>query len=142
MVAGKLKSLVKQFTAPPNPWRPDHQPYPILATFEPVGLKGVSGLLAVWHLGVRPQWLKVAAVADLASGILSAAKAPAIVSYAPNGGVYVAWAPLPKTAPLAGHAAHLTQVLSPLLQATPLETELTVVSEAQPVEISLPPGTG
>lgn len=147
MAVGKrLKSLVKQLAdapAPPSPWRPNDKPYPILASFEPdaAGLKNVSGLFAVWHLGVRPQWLKVAACADLSLAIRAAISAPAIAAYKPNGGVYVAWAALPKTPALLNHAQHLIVVLKPLLQETRLEGELITPPETKPLDFSLPPGT-
>lgn len=144
MVAGKLKSLVRQFAAPANPWRPDHHAYPLLAMFEPAvaGLAGLPGLMAVWHLGVRPQWLKVAASADLAVSIAAAARAGAITSYRPNGGVYLAWAPLARSPALPGHTVHLARLLSPRLQALRLEAELTVAADTPPQPFPAPPGTG
>lgn len=141
-VGDRFKSFVKQFTASPSgPWQPVGQPYPLLATFDPTSLVGVPGLLAIWHLGVRPQWLKVAAVTDLAAALRSAALMPDIISYRPNGGVYVAWALLKEASTLA-YAKHLTTTLLPLLQATVLISEVAWPDELKALDFPLPPGTG
>jgi len=146
MVVGKrLKSLVKQLTEPPaakSPWRPSDKPYPLLSEVDPAaaGLVGVPGIAAIWHLGVRPQWLRVVAARDLAAAIRSAAQNPAIISYKPNGGVYVAWAPLPLPA-LHGHVQHLTAILKPLLQTARLTSEVDQPPDTKPLDFPLPPGT-
>ncbi len=146
MAIGKrLKSLVEKLRpveAPVSPWRPLGAPYPLLATFDPiiVGLAKVSGLIAIWHLGVRPQWLKVAASKDISVTLRSATQVAAILSYRPNGGVYVAWAALP--APdLRAHAKYMCEHLNPLLQGTRLEAEIDVPPETKPIAFPFPPGT-
>jgi hypothetical protein len=139
-----LKKLVGQAAARAEmPWRPIGTPYPMLAGLDAaaMGLDKVAGLLAIWHLGVRPQWLKVASCADLGAAVRSAQAAPAIMSYAPNGGIYIAWAPMPP-ALLAGPAVHLIARLEPTLQSRMLEQEVVVKAGIKPVAIDLPPGAG
>lgn len=146
MVLGKrLKSLMGSFTARPpatSPWQPSRQPYPMLVGFDAsgAGLSGIAGLVAIWHLGVRPQWLKVAAVTNLALAIQSAASTAALVSYKPNGGVYVAWAPLQPNA-LLSPAQYVVAAIKPLLQALPLASERMVPADIKPTDFPLPPGT-
>ncbi|MDX2143185.1 MAG: hypothetical protein SFV19_07510 [Rhodospirillaceae bacterium] len=140
----RLKSLVDKLavSAPSSPWRPATGPYPALATLDPAALQvdKVAGVLAVWHLGVRPQWLKVAACADLGAVVRAAMATPAIMSYAANGGIYAAWAPLPP-AFLAGPVVYLVSELKPALQAVTLEGELVPKKGIKPEAIALPPGT-
>jgi hypothetical protein len=146
MALGKtLKSLAAKFAAPQVPasaWRPIGAVYPALHSFEPVahGLTATPGLIAVWHLGVRPQWLKVAAVTNLEVALKAAGQVTAITSYKPNGGVYVAWALTAMPAGL-GHAVFLMGRLQPVLQAHPLPAELPIGENIKPVEYPFPPGT-
>jgi hypothetical protein len=134
----KLSSLVKKFAgpdAPPSPWHPVGQPYPLLMSFEPAPLAGKQGIVAIWHLGVRPQWLKVASVRDVAAAITYAKTVPEIVSYRPNGEVYVAWT---LTAP-TGAVQHLIATLAPILKVN-LAGEVDAKGDA--VSFPFPPGTG
>jgi hypothetical protein len=135
---GRLSSLVKRLTGDgtPSPWQPVGQPYPLLVNFSPVFLNGMPGLLAIWHLGVRPQWLKVALVQNLGIAITAAALTPEIMSYRPNGEVYLAWAPLAQPA----QAKHVITALQPILK-TKLVTEIENLGE-QSADFPLPPGTG
>jgi hypothetical protein len=120
-------------------WQPQGQPYPRLVGFDAAaaGLSRTPGVCVVWHLGVRPQWLKVAASADLAATIAAAATAAPIVAFQPNGGLYVAWLRCdpPRAAAIA---AHLIGTLSPRWRACDLpgETPPAAVAESFP----LPPG--
>lgn len=146
MAIGKhLKSLVDKLRpveVPVSPWRPLGAPYPLLAAFDPIssGLTKVSGLIAIWHLGVRPQWLKVAVTKDISASLRSAAQVVAILSYRPNGGVYVAWAPLP-IPDLRSHAQYICDHLKPLLQAKRLEAEIDIPPDTKPIAFPFPPGT-
>ena len=59
-IGKKFKSLVELLRAPEepsSPWRPLGAPYPLLLNFDPVavGILASPGLIAIWHLGVRPQ---------------------------------------------------------------------------------------
>lgn len=142
-IGQRLAALVTRLTAPPSapsPWRPAHAAYPRLAAAAAPEPAGTAGLVAIWHLGVRPQWLKVAAVRDIAAAVRSAAAQAAIISYRPNGGVYVAWAPLPLAA-LPAAAAHLRARLAPAVQALTLDGEIAVPASTAPAPFPLPPDT-
>ena len=97
-------------------------------------------MLAIWHLGVRPQWLKVAAASNLQVAIRSAAQAESVLFFRPNGGVYLAWALCPAPG-LIGNAGFLTEKLKPALQAVRLASEIDVPAEVKPLAFPLPPGT-
>lgn len=144
-IGKKLKSLVASMRAsaePVSPWQPLGAPYPLLMNFDPlaIGVSASPGLIAIWHLGVRPQWLKVAAASNLQVAIRSAAQTQAILSYRPNGGVYLAWAPV-QTASLAGVTGFLIERLKPALQAARLVGEIDVPTDTKLVNFSFPPGT-
>ena len=146
MAIGKrLKSLVdrmRPIDQPPSPWRPFDAPYPLLSSFDPAsgGVAPSQGLLAIWHLGVRPQWLKVAPVSNLQLAIRGAAQSESILLFRPNGGVYLAWAAVQSSA-LIVNALFLVQKLRPALQAVPLAGEIELPDNLKPLEFSLPPGT-
>ena len=59
-IGKKFKSLVELLRAPEepsSPWRPLGAPDPLLLNFDPVAVRILAspGLIAIWHLGVRPQ---------------------------------------------------------------------------------------
>lgn len=113
-----------------SPWRPVDARYPALTGFDAGALAGQSGVLALWHLGVRPAWLRVVGGPDLAV-LVRAAQADAEIRTAEaHGGVYLAWAPLAVPA-VAGAAASLAVQLG-LGKSSPPEG-------AAP--FPLPPGT-
>jgi hypothetical protein len=146
MALGKtLKSLAAKLVAqqtPLSPWRPVGAVYPALQSLEPAahGLMATPGLIAIWHLGVRPQWLRVAAVTNLEVALKAAGQVTAITSYKPNGGVYVAWALTAMPAGL-GHAVFLMGRFQPVLQGQALPTEIPVGENTKPMEFPFPPGT-
>jgi len=142
-IGKKLKSLVDKIRTPEGPatpWLPKGAPYPLLASFDPAAVQPAPGLIAVWHLGVRPQWLKVATTANLQAAIRSAVQNAALTSYRPNGGVYLAWAPLAAN-DLRGAARHLIDRLKPVLQAVRLDSEIDVPTDAKPAAFPFPLGT-
>lgn len=120
-------------------WQPHGQPYPRLSGFDAAaaGLADAPGLCVIWHLGVRPQWLKVAASRNLAATIAAAATAAPIVAFQPNGGLYLAWVccAAPRAAAIA---AHLVGALSPRWRACDLPGELPPAAVAE--SFPLPPG--
>jgi hypothetical protein len=103
-----LSKLIKAATAAVTPpWRPLNAQYPALAGFDAASVGGQSGVIAVWHLGVRPAWLRIAGGADL-SALVRAAQADGDLRAAEaHGGVYLAWAPVAPPA-VAGAVASLT----------------------------------
>ena len=126
-----LSTLIKAATAAvTQPWRPSNAQYPALAGFDAGAMAGQSGVVALWHLGVRPAWLRVVGGADLAVLVRAAQADLEIRAAEAHGGVYVAWALLvPPAVPAA--VASLTLQLG-LGKALPPEG-------AAP--FPLPPGT-
>lgn len=61
---------------------------------EELQLNGVGGVYLIWHRGVRPEWVFVGHTKDMASAFHSAGHNSEITFYEPNGGLYVAWAPV------------------------------------------------
>src|SRR5690349_15904035 len=94
-------------------WQPAAQLYPRLAPEIP-GLAKQAGIYALWHLGVRPQWLRVGAVRDLADAFKQMSAHSAVVQHA-GAGVFLAWSS-PAPAQTAGIVRFLTIRLAPALQ--------------------------
>jgi hypothetical protein len=133
LVSGILKA------APPAQiWQPDGKPYPRLLNFNTDGLKGRQGLYAVWHLGVRPQWLRVGAAVDLGGSLAGLKTAPWIALHENNAGVFAAWAFAPP-AEAAGMARFLADKLTPAFQMESCMNDLPL--DVAPVAVPLPPGT-
>ena len=123
-----------------NLWHPSDRPYPRLADPVSLDLAGCEGLYAVWHLGVRPQWLRVGAASDLGGALHALARMPWIVSHQGNAGIYVAWA-FPPAHQYAGMVLHLTQTLKPSFQSATFGNDLTLDTAASAIVCPLPPGT-
>lgn len=119
-------------------WHPVDRPYPRLADLDQTiaTLSGSSGLLAIWHMGVRPQWLRILASRNLSASMATARTAQPLTNFHPNGGIYAAWMiqPIDRA---CGMAAHLTAALQPIL-AVPLGEELPLAVTAIPCPF--PPG--
>lgn len=64
-----------------------------LARLEPdqIGLPGQGGIYVIWHKGVKPEWVYVAAAEDLAQALMRALDDEDIVSYEPRGGLWCSW---------------------------------------------------
>lgn len=134
-VMGGLRALQQQ-----QPWLPSDQPYPPLLALDFAAAGARDGLYAVWHLGVRPQWLRVGAAADLGAALGALARMPWIVGHGNNGGIFVAWAYPPK-ADHAGIVRFLAETLKPAYQHENFAPDLAFPSEAVPHIFPLPPGT-
>lgn len=135
---GRLVGGIPKTAPPVQLWQPDGKPYPRLLDFNADGLKGRQGLYAVWHLGVRPQWLRVGATADLGGSLASLKAAPWIVLHENNAGVFAAWAFVPP-AEAAGMARFLAEKLTPAFQMESCMNDLPLT--LTPVAVPLPPGT-
>ena len=124
-----------------GPWLPQGKPYPRLLDLDPTaaGLVGQSGLYVCWHLGVRPRWIRAGGAFNLGGALSSLRQAEAVVAHDVHGGLYVAWALLPRPA-VAAAAGALAAQLVPACQS------LVLAGETPPVETDtvfpLPPGSG
>jgi len=123
-----------------NLWHPSDRPYPRLADPASLDLAGREGLYAVWHLGVRPQWLRVGAASDLGGTLRALAQMPWIVSHQGNAGIYAAWA-FPPANQYAGMVLYLTQTLKPAFQSATFGSDLALDPTAPAIVCPLPPGT-
>ena len=127
--------------APPM-WLPVDRPYPRLMGLhpEPCGLLGREGLYAVWHLGVRPQWLRVGAAANLGAALPQLAQMSWVAAHKDNHGVFVAWAFAPENQ-IAGLVRYLGETLSPAYQREPFAGDRALDPTVLSIACPLPPGT-
>ncbi|MBF0167081.1 MAG: hypothetical protein HQL45_05570 [Alphaproteobacteria bacterium] len=109
-----------------------------LAHLEPdeVGLPGLGGVYVVWHKGVRPEWLYVAATEDLGKALMQALEDTDISSYEPRGGLWCTWAPI-RPEFRNGVVLYLRKLLKTVIPPKPAD-EIEEGS-VQPVAV-LPPG--
>jgi len=136
----RLARWLEKLSSEEENWQPHGAPYPrLLATDLPAAaLQGKTGVYAIWHLGVRPQWLRIRAASDLAAALFAAKSVEPILAYQPNGGLYVAWmlAPVGRA---PGLAATLIAELRPMIQEPVLAGDLP--GKAEPLACQPPPGT-
>lgn len=134
--------LTGKNTAPTALWQPAQRAYPLLATFDPAAedLFGKQGLYALWHLGVRPQWLRVGMSDDLGATLTALSQASWVSAHENNRGVFAAWAPVtPERGD--GRARFLSETLKPAFQGEPAAAERAHDLAVAPVACPLPPGT-
>jgi hypothetical protein len=99
---------------------------------EAEGLGGKSGVFVIWHGGLRPQWVHVAATADLAGALHDAAKNEDIMGYEVNGGLIVTWAFI-KAEFQGGVVKYLNEAMDPLV-----ENAAAAVSGDRPIAVIFP----
>ena len=137
-----LKGLIGKLTGKSErgSWQPESGPYPRLMLLDDDSLgalKNTSGLYALWHRGVRPQWVYVGHAVDLASALTAAQSDPDLMLYDLNGGVYVCWADC-STEERPSAVVHLRKVLEPAVPSSPLDELGPVDSETEPMVFSAP----
>ena len=64
----------------------------IVLDAEKAGLAGIGGIYAIWHGGVRPEWVNIGKSADLAATFRELAGNEDIRNYNVRGGLFVSWA--------------------------------------------------
>lgn len=126
----------------PDAWHPGEGAYPSLFELAPhvAALKGKCGIFAVWHLGVRPQWLRVGATADFAHCLAAAADALKDSPFRGNGGIYAAWVFMPP-ARWPSVVTHLRARLKPALRDIAFPGEAAMSDVPAPGVFPAPPGT-
>jgi len=128
-------------TASASLWHPQDVPYPRLLQLD-LRARGPgqrAGVYLVWHLGVRPRWLRAGGAANLDAALRALTRRPEIASSDANGGVFVAWAFLTLEqipAAVGSLAARLRPALQRLVQRDEMGAGAT--SDVFP----LPPGSG
>lgn len=126
--------------APLAVWQPEGATYPRLHSFDSRLLAGRSGLYLLWHLGVRPQWLRAGFSKDLGAAAAHLTKTSEISAFIPHDGPFFSWSfCVPEIAP--GLVNFLVHRLSPALQELVLECDMAVDPAAPPVACVLPAGT-
>ena len=87
-----------------------------LVTLDPEaeGLSRVGGVYAIWHSGVRPEWVFVGHTEDLAGTLHHVAGNDDIMGFDVNGGLYVSWC-LIREEYRNGVVRHLHDTLKPLV---------------------------
>ncbi len=135
-VRSRTESKVETF------WHPGDQIYPRLVEmdFAGHGLVGKGGIFALWHLGVRPQWLKVGGSRNLAETLSAFSQHDDVLTYDRNRGVFAAWA-FSQPEKWEGQIKFLAEQLNPSLQMLSTASEIELGNEITPSACPLPPGT-
>ncbi len=123
-----------------GPWQPEAGPYPRLMLLEEdalQSLKDVGGLYALWHRGVRPQWIYAGHADDLGEALTTAQEHPDVRLYDLNEGVFVTWAVWPADQ-RAGAVIYLRGVMEPAAGLDALDVLGLVAEDAKPVTVPLP----
>jgi len=123
-----------------GPWQPSQGDFPRLMVFGPEeldALKGAGGLVALWHRGIRPQWIYVGHTEDLAATIGEAQSDPDVGLYDLNDGVYVTWANCPQE-DRAGAVLYLKKTLSPAIDRSSFDASGQVPADTEPLDFPLP----
>ena len=59
---------------------------------EKAGLSGIGGIYAIWHGGVRPEWVSIGKSTDLAATFRELTGNEDIRNYNVRGGLFISWA--------------------------------------------------
>ncbi len=79
------------------------------------GLKGVSGVFAIWHTGLKPEWVYIGASDDLAASFFKFGSDKEILQFQGRGHIYCSWwFLLPKFQP--GAVCYLSLALKPVIK--------------------------
>jgi hypothetical protein len=131
-VAGREKTLVE--------WQPAGRNFPRLAGVQVQELAGRSGLYLLWHLGVRPRWVRAGFTLDLGAAVTFLAKTSDVLAFEPHEGPYFSWSLcLPGEA--AGFVNFLAARLNPVLQHQRLACDMILDTSAPAISCALPAGT-
>ncbi len=152
MTPGLPRGLLRRLTsvvrlkggdrAPAEPWRPETGAYPrLLALDEKTQeLTGIPGLYLLWHLGVRPQWLRAGFTRDLGMAVKVLAATPKVVACSVHDGPFVSWRPCEEQDALA-LVNSLVARLSHALQPLSIPCDVPPDPAVPPVRCPLPRGT-
>ena len=137
-----LKTLLGKLTGKSDrgPWQPPTGPFPRLMLMDTAALESLrntGGVYALWHRGVRPQWIYVGHTENFAEALLAARDDPDLALYDRNEGVFVSWAECP-TNLRAAAVVYLRGQLEPAITASPLDDFGPVDPETKPLKFPLP----
>jgi len=138
----KLASGLLGSKEPLLAWQPAERAYPRLVGLDLAvhGVRSQAGIYVVWHLGVRPRWLRAGVSNNLGTTFEVLAHARWIQLHQDNAGVFVAWAFPPQHASM-GMVRFLTEKLQPAFQNEVLPDDISIGADVVPVTCPLPPGT-
>ena len=142
---GFLKRIAGAVVPPQGPdapvvWQPAAGRYPRLLSYEARALSGRAGLYLLWHLGVRPQWLRAGYSNDLGAAVALLAGDPEIAAFAAHDGPFFAWCMCPP-ARAPGLINDLIHRLHPVLQDRVFPCDAALLPKAPMVPCPLPAGT-
>ena len=142
---GFFKRIAGAVVPPQGPvtlvaWQPLAGNYPRLLSFEARALSGRAGLYLLWHLGVRPQWLRAGYSNDLGAAVAQLAADPEVAAFAAHDGPFFAWSFCPP-ARAPGLINDLINRLHPVLQDRVFPCDAALLPEAPMVSCPLPAGT-
>jgi hypothetical protein len=122
-------------------WHPADRPYPSLFDLARSGaqLQGKGGVYLVWHLGVRPRWLRAGQAGDLGQSFSTLAAADVFVACRVHGGVFASWC-FASAEQRPGIVRFLAERLRPALQDVIVPGEPRDETAAA-ISFSFPPGT-
>ncbi len=135
-----LRGIAATSQTSPVQWQPVGTPYPRLLGFNATMLDGKSGLYAIWHLGVRPQWLRVGHAGDLGTATRQLMEASWVKAHEANAGIFLAWAFVPLTQGM-GFARDLAERLKPTFQSVSFPGDVALDEGVARASCPLPPGT-
>ena len=138
----KIKGLIEKLKGMPSryTWQPSTGPYPRLRELDYPALKMlkyIGGVYALWHRGVRPQWIYIGYAPDLCTALSMAMEDPDINLYERNDGVFVGWSKCPQGIRAAA-VKHLRLLCEPAILLSPLDELGAVDPDVSPIEFPLP----
>lgn len=142
-LVGKLsEKIVGSLAGRPDrgPWQPAQGGYPRLILMDADVLKGLQktgGVFALWHTGIRPQWIGVAGADDLGQAFEALQADPDILLYDQNDGVFVAWAEC-AVENRSRVVAYLMSVLEPAIERLPDDQVLPLTPDEEALEFPVP----
>lgn len=123
-----------------GPWQPAQGGYPRLTLMDAdllAGLQETGGVFALWHSGVRPQWIGVAAADSLGQAFEGLQTDPDILLYDRNDGVFVAWSEC-ASENRSKVVAYLQSVLEPAIERLPSDQAFPLAPEEEVLEFPVP----
>jgi len=99
---------------------------------EDLGLSEKSGVIVVWHGGMRPKWVFAGATRDMATTFHEIAENPAYTDYEAKGGLFVTWATIREEFQ-GGVVKFLNETMTPLI-----ENPAVAGIEGDPIPVILP----
>ncbi len=121
-------------------WLPSDGPFPRLLQMDHDAIQAIpegGGLLALWHGGVRPQWVFVGHTEDLRTTVHQAQSHPDLILYDRNEGLWVSWS-ICEPGDRPGVVVYLNNQLEPALGPQAIAGSGPLSDDVEPKPFSLP----